>query len=177
MLKKLGSPLYLMIRNALIVVLVFTVGFSFYINYVFNNKFNKQKLEIIKQDELLGQNIEIINKHTSIWECWNGDTGIYSRGDSGLICTPGMSSNVGAGDVIGTILMSHGFDMYALDGVLPLVPVKNFHIGGLLISIDVAENGYVLTAKKAEKQNGVLTINNGEKLVKVFISDGESIKM
>ena len=43
--------------------------------------------------------------------------------------------------------------------------------------IEETENGYVLTAKKAEKHDGVLTINNGDKLVKVFISDGECIKL
>lgn len=128
-------------------------------------------------EKIANANVEIVNKHTSIWECWNGDTGIYSRGDSGLICTPGMSSNVGAGDVIGTMLMSHGFDMYSIDGIIPLIPIKNFHVAGMLINIERTENGYVLTAKQAEKDQGIITINNDGKLIKVFVKDGEQIKL
>ncbi len=125
--------------------------------------------------KIANANVDIVNKHTSIWECWNGDTGIYSRGDGGLICTPGMSSNVGAGDVIGTILTSHGVNMYSIDGIIPLIPIKNYHISGMLISIEKADNCYLLSANKAEKDEGIISIDNGEKIVKVFIKDGEKI--
>ena len=128
-------------------------------------------------EKIAKANVDMTTKYCNIWECWNGDTGVYSRGDGGLICTPGMSSNVGAGDTIGTMFIAHGIDMYSVDGTLPLAPIKNFHLSGMLISIEKDTDGYVLTASKAEKQEGVVTIDNGEKLIKVFIKDGERIKL
>lgn len=59
---KLGSPMYILIRNTLIFILIVVVGFSFYMNYVFNKKFNEKRLEVIKQDELAKYNIDILNK-------------------------------------------------------------------------------------------------------------------
>ena len=88
-----------------------------------------------------------------------------------------MSSNVGAGDTIGTMLISHGIDMYSVDGTIPLTPIKNFHLSGMLISIEKNSDGYILSAKKAEKENGVITVDNGGELIKVFIKDGEQIKL
>lgn len=65
MYKKARSPIYIMIRNALILVLIFVMFFSFYVNYVFNNKFNEQKLQVIKQDELARYNVDIMNKESA----------------------------------------------------------------------------------------------------------------
>ncbi len=40
-------------------------------------------------------------KWPSIWECLNGQTGEVARGDVGIFATPCISSNVGAGELIG----------------------------------------------------------------------------
>lgn len=45
-----------------------------------------------------------IFKYPSIWECMNGENGQIARGDIGVLATPFISSNVGAGELIGALL-------------------------------------------------------------------------
>jgi hypothetical protein len=46
----------------------------------------------------------------SIWECLNGQTGDVARGDAGVLATPCISSNVGAGELIGAFRVLKGLD-------------------------------------------------------------------
>ena len=85
--------------------------------------------------------LSMVLKYPSIWECLNADTGELARSDHGFLCTPGMSSNVGAGDIIGSIWLYHGLPMYDMDMVLPLIEMKNFHWKGMRITLK-EENGH-----------------------------------
>lgn len=60
MFKGPKSPMYLLIRNALILVLIFVVGFSFYVNYVFNSKFEEQRLDVMEQDKLAKDTVDVL---------------------------------------------------------------------------------------------------------------------
>ena len=60
--KNFKSPLYIMIRNTLVMILFFVTCFSIYVNYVFNKKINEQKLEVLNQDKIAKYNVDIINK-------------------------------------------------------------------------------------------------------------------
>ncbi|WP_127586788.1 MGH1-like glycoside hydrolase domain-containing protein [Paenibacillus koleovorans] len=42
-------------------------------------------------------------RHPNIWECMNPDNGEIARGDVGVKATPGVSSNVGAGELISAL--------------------------------------------------------------------------
>lgn len=66
MLKGPRSPLYRVIRNTLLIILVLVMGFSFYVNYVLFNEAEKQKLEVLNQDKLAKYNVDIINKEASM---------------------------------------------------------------------------------------------------------------
>lgn len=54
-------------------------------------------------DEIRESTIRFCLHYPSIWECMNADTGEICRGDSGTSATPLMSSNVGAGELIGLL--------------------------------------------------------------------------
>ena len=60
MFKVRRSLMYILIRNSLILVLICVVGFSFFVNYVFNSKFEEQRLEVIEQDKLAEDNIDVL---------------------------------------------------------------------------------------------------------------------
>ena len=90
--------------------------------------------------------------HPGIWECYNVDDGSLARSDHGFLCSPGMSSNVGAGDIIGCILMEKGFGMYDMDMQLPKAEYSNFHMGGLRITLE-ERNGKLVASAKAQEAN------------------------
>lgn len=47
-------------------LLFFTLGFSIYLNYVFNTRLSEQKLQVITQDKLAETNVEVMKKEDSI---------------------------------------------------------------------------------------------------------------
>ncbi|HEY3298844.1 MAG TPA: hypothetical protein VGK34_09335, partial [Armatimonadota bacterium] len=55
--------------------------------------------------------LNFVLKDPSIWECRNVDTGEIARGDCGVIATPLMSANVGAGELIGALFQLCGVRM------------------------------------------------------------------
>ncbi|HOJ10346.1 MAG TPA: trehalase family glycosidase [Clostridiales bacterium] len=94
--------------------------------------------------------------YPSIWECVNAETGELARSDHGFICTPGMSSNVGAGDIIGSIWMYHGLPMYDMDMVLPLVEMKDFHWRGMRITAEKENGCWKICGNSVEKDRAVV---------------------
>lgn len=58
--------------------------------------------------------IRFAQKYPSIWECMSGKTGKIGHGPSEVLATPVISSNVGAGGILGTLLLSHGENVFAL---------------------------------------------------------------
>lgn len=79
--------------------------------------------------------INMALKYPNIWECMDVSTGNLAHSDGGHFCSPGMTSNVGAGDIIGSILASHGFDMYAMEMPIPLVEMTNFRSNGMRLTL------------------------------------------
>lgn len=114
--------------------------------------------------------------HPSIWECMNVDTSELARGDKGACCTPGMSSNVGAGDILGTLWMYRGIPMYECEMTLPLdVSIKNFHFKGMRITVTPFENHYRIYAKAAEKTETTVTFTAGHHTREIMLKDGCSV--
>lgn len=100
--------------------------------------------------------INMTLNYPNIWECCNASTGELARSDLGVICTPGVSSNVGAGEIIGSLFIYNSFDMFGIEDTLPLTEVKNFHWAGLRVSITNGNDGWSVRAEKAEKEKGLL---------------------
>ena len=100
--------------------------------------------------------LEMTLRYPSIWECLNAETGDLARSDHGFLCTPGMSSNVGAGDIIGSIWMYHGLPMYDMDMTLPLVEMKGFHWKGMWITSEKEDGYWKIFANSAEKSSAVI---------------------
>lgn len=95
--------------------------------------------------------LRVVLRYPSVWECWNVETGELAHSDHGFYCTPGMTSNVGAGDLIASLWESHGLAMYSTKMALPAVPMKNFHHAGLRISIEKSGSRMIASARAAEK--------------------------
>ncbi|MCX7918344.1 MAG: trehalase family glycosidase [bacterium] len=66
-------------------------------------------LERIKQ-----ATVNFILRYPSIWECMNAQTGKIARGDPGLMATPVIASNVGAGELLGAIQTYYGKNVFAI---------------------------------------------------------------
>jgi hypothetical protein len=58
--------------------------------------------------------VNFLLRHPSVWECMNASTGKIGRGDMGLMATPMISSNVGAGEAMGALMIYYGEDMFSL---------------------------------------------------------------
>lgn len=58
--------------------------------------------------------LNFIFKYPSIWECMNAQTGIIARGDQGMMATPVVASNVGAGELIGAIQTYYKNNMFTI---------------------------------------------------------------
>lgn len=110
--------------------------------------------------------LRIVLRYPNIWECWNVETGELAQSDRGYYCTPGMTSNVGAGDLIASLWVSHGFAMYSTKMALPAVPMKNFHHAGLRISIEKSGSRMIATARAAEKTEADVDFIVGKALPK-----------
>lgn len=74
-------------------------------------------------------------QYPNIWECYNARTGELAHSDQGFVCSPGVSSNVGAGDIIGSLWMYHGMDMYGIEPILADIPMRDVHFAGMRVSI------------------------------------------
>ncbi len=59
--------------------------------------------------------VNFLLRYPSIWECMNASTGRIARGDQGLFATPWISSNVGAGEAMGTLMIYYGKDLFSLN--------------------------------------------------------------
>jgi len=59
--------------------------------------------------------VRFLLKHPSVWECMSAATGNIARSDIGIMATPVVSSNVGAGEAIGTLLTYYGRNMFSID--------------------------------------------------------------
>lgn len=55
--------------------------------------------------------VSFLLRYPNVWECMNAWTGDIARGDLGLMATPVVSSNVGAGEALGALLTSYGTNM------------------------------------------------------------------
>jgi hypothetical protein len=92
--------------------------------------------------------LNMVLSHPNIWECYNVRTGELGRSDMGFVCTPGVSSNVGAGDIIGCILIYHGIDMYGMNNSHPQAEVSNFLWKGSRITVVKSEEGWQVSQHK-----------------------------
>ena len=113
--------------------------------------------------------------YPSIWECYNVRTGELARSDHGFVCTPGVSSNVGAGDIMGTLFEYHGLAMYDMDMALPLVPMERFHHKGLRISVTPSEDKWEIFAQAAEKESAEVEFKGENGKQKVLLTSGETV--
>ena len=59
--------------------------------------------------------VRFLLRYPSVWECMSAETGEIARGDIGLMATPVVSSNLGAGEAIGALLTYYGTDMFSMD--------------------------------------------------------------
>ena len=96
-------------------------------------------------------------RYPNIWECIDANTGELARSNVGFYCTPCMSSNVGAGEIIGAIWCRHGFDMFGTEASLPLVPMTDYHLGGILLTVRKEGGAFEITAKPKEKMRNDIT--------------------
>lgn len=115
-------------------------------------------------------------KFPNTWECMDVGTGKLARGNIGFYCTPCMSSNVGAGELLGAIWMHHGMDMFGTDKCLTLVPMKDYHYCGLLITVCKDSDGYSISAKAAEKKESDVEFVLGDYRTILHLEDGKTQK-
>jgi len=104
----------------------------------------------------------------SIWECYVAQTGRLARSDHGFICTPCVSSNVGAGDIIGSLMIYHGFDMYGMDESLPLTEMHNFHWQGMRITLEKKNGGWYALFSGEEKESGTVQFIEDQKHYAIY---------
>lgn len=104
--------------------------------------------------------VNMVLKHPNIWECCNAATGELARSDHGFLCTPGISSNVGAGEIIGALLISQGFGMLGAEDLLPLTEFENYHWAGLRVSVSSENGKWFVHVQETEKDSGVLNFKD-----------------
>lgn len=105
--------------------------------------------------------VDMALSNPNIWECVNASTGELARSDMGFVCTPGVSSNVGAGDVLGSIWIYQGFGMYDFDWIVPLRELSGVHAGGLRVDVRRRPDGWELSARPAERSEGTILVRQG----------------
>ncbi len=122
------------------------------------------------QDDALDSTLRMLLRWPSVWECINVETGNPARADQGMVSTPLISSNVGAGEALGMLLTVRGVDMMSFDGTLPLAPVTNFHWAGFRLDVSKAGDKWSITVRPAERSAGALRIrmaDGGTQMVRV----------
>jgi len=58
--------------------------------------------------------VNFLLKYPSVWECMSGKTGKICRGPCEVLATPVVSSNVGAGAAIGSLLIYYGDNLFSI---------------------------------------------------------------
>lgn len=58
--------------------------------------------------------VNFVLKYPSIWECMSAKTGKICRGPLDVLATPVVSSNVGAGEAIGALLIYYGENVFSI---------------------------------------------------------------
>lgn len=58
--------------------------------------------------------VRFLLAYPNVWECMSARTGKIARGDVGIMSTPVVSSNVGAGEAIGAFLTYHGINVFSI---------------------------------------------------------------
>ena len=96
-------------------------------------------------------------RYPNIWECIDAGNGELARSNVGFYCTPCMSSNVGAGELIGAIWCRHGFDMFGSENSIPLVPMTDYHFGGISLTVKKDGDFFEITAKPKEEMRNDIT--------------------
>ncbi len=109
--------------------------------------------------------------YPNIWECIDVTSGKLARGNTGFYCTACMSSNVGAGELIGAIWEAHGMKMFDITPRLPLIPMTNYHHKGLRITVAQSGAGFTVSASPAEAQEAEVTFrrDGGDVTVKLCV--------
>jgi len=76
------------------------------------------------KERVLDGLVNFLLRYPSVWECMDARTGKVARGDAGLMATPVISSNVGAGEAIGALRLYAGEDVFGFgdDAERPLQP-------------------------------------------------------
>ena len=125
-------------------------------------------------DSVLNANL----RYPNIWECIDAGSGELARSNVGFYCTPCMSSNVGAGELIGAIWCRRGFDMFGTEPSTPLLPMTDYHLGGLLLTVTRIGDAVEITAKPKEQTRNEITfiLPDGAKK-KIAVTCGESIRI
>lgn len=127
-------------------------------------------------DSVVNSTINMTMSNPGIWECYNAMTGELARSDQGFVCTPSVTTNVGAGGVIGSLMISHGFDMYGIDDVIPLVYLQNYHWAGMRINVKNHDGGWYVTCRREEENRGCLKfVDNNKNIYKVNVKEGEEV--
>ncbi len=114
-------------------------------------------------DQVLQSLTGMVTGMPGIWECYDSNTGFPAHSDQGFLSTPCISSNVGAGGILGSLMTYHGLYMYGYDNTLPLVFLKNFHWAGMWINVYTEGDRWAVEATPAEKNTALLKfrdINN-----------------
>ena len=117
-------------------------------------------------------------KYPNIWECIDAGNGELARSNAGYYSTPCMSSNVGAGELIGAMLCRHGFDMFGAENSIPLTEMKDYHFGGMRLTVKKDGDFFEITAKPKEKMRNDITFilpDGAEKEITVIC--GEIIRI
>ncbi|MBQ8003809.1 MAG: hypothetical protein IJ299_01815 [Oscillospiraceae bacterium] len=117
-------------------------------------------------------------EYPNIWECIDVDSGKLARSNIGFYCTPCMSSNVGAGELIGALWAYHGMDIFGTEMQLPLIPMTGYHYRGLRITVKKSENFYEIYADAAEcAENDVSFVKSGGELISIHLKAGVTCRV
>jgi len=108
------------------------------------------------KDKAMTAIVNMVKGYPNVWECYNVRTGEIAHSDHGFYATPNVSSNVGAGDLIGTIYEYMGVPMYDTKPALPLTEISGYHVGGMRVSVTEENGKYAVTAEKAEASSSVV---------------------
>ncbi len=118
--------------------------------------------------------VAMLLKHPSVWECMNAHTGQIARGDVGIMATPVISSNVGAGEALMALFTAQGHSAFAIEEALPLEEVFNYHWAGLRFDLTRAGKRWRIAVRTAEKRSGVLRFQSRRRTIALHVKAGHS---
>lgn len=119
--------------------------------------------------------IRMLLRYPNIWECMNAINGTIARDDLGWLACPGISSNQGGGGDLGTILTSHGIDMFSIEDIVRFVNIKGFHWAGLWLDILKKDGFYEVKVKEGEKKESLVNFEKPKKFKEIMDSSGNFI--